>query len=320
MSKGLAGQLTSIAKQDPGGCLACHLPRTEQWAQWNAEGEPALTKLGGVDCAACHVRNYKRFGSRDVKETPHGAVTALPLFKDSKFCAKCHQFPPGEGTIVNGKPLENTYVEWLASPYPKQGKGCQACHMPNAEHEFKGIHDRDMTRRGLAVRVTREGQGVKIRATNAGAGHALPTYGTPRITIRAETVIDGEPRRSDFIIQRRLDWRPKSGWREISDTRLAPGQSVNLSLPLATTQTASVRVIVEPDQDYRDRVYPMLLAAPIGLSKSERGLLEAARVAASETDYTLYDFQCGPWKGAEQLCAERPDKTAKTEDAGRSLD
>lgn len=313
MSKGVAGQLNFTSRSNVEACLACHTPRSEQWALWDKEGASALTKLRGVDCAACHVRNYKRFGPRDVKETPHGAVKALPLFKDSKFCAKCHQFPPGEGTVLNGKPLENTYNEWLASPYSKSGRTCQSCHMPDGKHEFKGIHDPEMTRRGLAVRVMRTAQGMHVRATNAGAGHALPTYGTPRITIRSETVVAGEPRRSDFIIQRRVDWNPKTGWRELSDTRLLPGQSLNLNLPLAKDKGASVRVFVQPDQDYHDRVYPMLLSAPINLSKEDRAMLEAARDAGIRSEYTLYSFECGPWPGSDKACRDSTKAAANTQ-------
>jgi hypothetical protein len=304
MSKGVAGQLNFTSRSNVEACLACHTPRSEQRALWDKEGASALTRLHGIDCAGCHVRGYQRFGPRDVKETPHGPIKTLPLFKRSEFCIKCHQFPKGEGTVLNGKPLENTYNEWLASPYAKSGQTCQSCHMPDGKHEFKGIHDPEMTRRGLAVRVIRTAQGMHVRATNAGAGHALPTYGTPRITIRSETVIDGEPRRSDFIIQRRVDWNPKTGWRELSDTRLLPGQSLNLNLPLAKDKGARVRVFVQPDQDYHERVYPMLLSAPINLSKEDRAMLEAARDAGIGNEYTLYSFECGPWPGSDKACVE----------------
>jgi hypothetical protein len=117
-------------------------------------------------------------------------------------------------------------------------------------------------------------------------------------------VVAGEPRRSDFIIQRRVDWNPKTGWRELSDTRLLPGQSLNLNLPLAKDKGASVRVFVQPDQDYHDRVYPMLLSAPINLSKEDRAMLEAARDAGIGSEYTLYSFECGPWPGSDKACEE----------------
>jgi hypothetical protein len=126
-------------------------------------------------------------------------------------------------------------------------------------------------------------------------------------------VVAGEPRRSDFIIQRRVDWNPKSGWRELSDTRLLPGQSLNLNLPLAKDKGASVRVFVQPDQDYHDRVYPMLLSAPIDLSKEDRAMLEAARAAGIGSEYTLYSFECGPWPGSDKACRDGTKAAANSE-------
>ena len=47
----------------------------------------------------------------------------LPLYKESRYCASCH-----EG-IVFGVHAYGTYSEWLESPAKKQGKQCQDCHM-----------------------------------------------------------------------------------------------------------------------------------------------------------------------------------------------
>lgn len=304
MSKGLVGQLATTSQQNREACLSCHSPRSEQWAVWKAHGSSALGKIDGIDCAGCHVRAYHRFGPRDVAETPHGKVKRLELFKRSEFCQKCHQFPPGQGTILNGKPLENTYNEWRASRYSREGKTCQSCHMPEGRHEFKGIHDPEMTRRGLQVHVLRTAQGMYVEAKNIGAGHALPTYGTPRITIRAETTEQGKVKHAEFVIQRRVHWDPKDGWSEISDTRLLPDQSLELRLPLMPNQGAKVTVIVQPDQDYHDRVYPMMLSAPIKLSKLDRALLVDARDEGISRAYTLYSFQCVGWKGKEQACGD----------------
>ncbi|MFQ5994330.1 MAG: multiheme c-type cytochrome [Acidiferrobacterales bacterium] len=305
MSKGLAGQLRITSKQNVRACLTCHVPRSGQWALWEAQGASALTELHGIDCAGCHVRDsYERYGAREIKDTPHGTVRAMPLFKRSEFCIKCHQFPKGQGNVVNGKPLENTYNEWRASRYSQSGQTCQSCHMPNGKHEFKGIHDRGMTRKGLAVRVSRTEAGLHVHAKNVGAGHALPTYGTPRITIVAETIEKGRVKRAQYLIQRRLHWHPKTGWREISDTRLMPDQSIDLNLPMAKDQVATVKVIVQPDHDYHDRVYPMLLSAPVDLPSADRAMLEAARKAGIANEYTLYSFSCNSWKGNKQSCDE----------------
>jgi len=51
-----------------------------------------------------------------------------------------------------------------------------------------------------------------------GAGHALPTYITPRIEL---SLLDPEQERPlrRWALQRRMDWTSENGWRELSDTR-----------------------------------------------------------------------------------------------------
>ncbi|MFQ5934925.1 MAG: multiheme c-type cytochrome [Acidiferrobacterales bacterium] len=303
MSKGLVGQLATTSQQNRESCLSCHSPRSEQWVAWQAAGSAAFGKVDGIDCAGCHVRAYRRFGPREVAESPHGKVEALPLFQRSEFCMNCHQFHGG-GVSLNGKPLENTYNEWKASRYGREGRTCQSCHMPAGTHGFKGIHDPEMTRQGLKVQVIRTRQGMYVEAKNAGAGHALPTYPTPRITLRADTAEGGRVKQASYVIQRRLHWDPKTGWRELSDTRLLPDQSLELRLPLQEDQPATVTVIVQPDHDYHDRVYPMLLAAQKNLSQQDRALLEAARREGINSKYTLYTFQCEGWTGTERPCGD----------------
>jgi hypothetical protein len=277
MSPGVAGQLGSAQPHNRNACLACHAPRSEQWAMWAVQGAAALTQIHGIDCASCHVRRQRRYGPRELAATPHGKVEGLALFKRSEFCMKCHQFPPGEGTMLNGKPLENTYNEWRASRYAKTGQTCQSCHMPDGQHAFKGIHDPAMTRRGLKVQVTRTGEGFHVRASNAGAGHALPTYATPRITIEAETSEGERVKRASYVIQRRVHWDPQTGWRELSDTRLLPDQAINMRLPLAK----------QPN-----------------LTTADRQMLQTALEQGLNNKYTLYRFVCGPWDGREQACGE----------------
>jgi hypothetical protein len=304
MSNGLAGQLGWTSEQNREACLGCHTPRSEEWAMWGAHGASAMDDIHGIDCAGCHVRHHQRFGPRDVADTPHGKVEGLALFKHSEFCMRCHQFPPGQGTILNGKPLENTYNEWRASRYSAAGQTCQSCHMPAGYHGFRGVHDPEMTRRGLKVKVTRTAEGFHVHAWNAGAGHALPTYATPRITIEAEAALHGRLEKASYIIQRRVSWDPRSGWHELSDTRLLPDQAVDLRLPLAKDQTVRVNVIVDPDQDYHNRVYPLLLAKQANLTAADRQMLEAARDHGIKNSYLLYRFECGPWKGGEASCGD----------------
>ena len=183
---GLLGQLYAFDQDTQKDCLSCHAPRQEQMKKLLDSSKEHLSSggiVGGVDCATCHVRKNIRHGTRDIALTPHGSVRGLSLFKESAFCKSCHQFDD-TGEVVNGKPLESTYAEWQTSPQAKQGKTCQYCHMPNKEHKFNGIHDAEMTRQGLSIKVSRNNIGINLKLGNTGAGHALPTYITPRIVAK----------------------------------------------------------------------------------------------------------------------------------------
>jgi hypothetical protein len=301
ISKGLVGQLPAFDESTQRECLNCHGPRSEQQRLWQSLGIEGLARLHGVDCATCHVRAYQRYGPNNRSETPHGPVKGLRLFHQSTFCSPCHQFDE-ESEQVNGKWLENTYREWLNSPYPRAGKHCQDCHMENKSHTFKGIHDPEMTQRGLKVVAQRVADGVHLRVWNNGAGHALPTYATPQIQILIEAHDDPEKRR-EYLIQRQLAWEAETGWKELSDTRLLPYQGVDLSLEVDPNEQVKITVRVQPDAYYHQQVYPTLLQL-IGeaLDDTPRNLLEEAMTAAGKTGYPLYRIVCDYWHGTDDAC------------------
>ena len=208
MGPGVAGQLVEMMKSAPAdalGCLGCHAPLAEQ-RPVDPAFDPAL-QTRGIVCAACHVRAHERFGpprrdgslaSAAPRETlPHNGVTRTPAFLASAFCRGCHQFT-SDGFALNGKLLENTYAEWKASRFAREGVQCQDCHMPDRRHLWRGIHDADMVRSGLTITAraasprVRPGQTVSaaLVVENTRVGHAFPTYVTPRVVLRGE-LIDG---------------------------------------------------------------------------------------------------------------------------------
>ena len=74
--------------------------------------------------------------------------------------------------------------------------------MPDRRHLWRGIHDRDMVRSGLAITLradkARYRPGDLLHATlviaTPGVGHAFPTYVTPQVRVRAELVdADDQP-------------------------------------------------------------------------------------------------------------------------------
>lgn len=281
--------LDGAARQD---CLRCHAPRL---AAADSERDHASSH-GGVDCAACHVRDGRWYGPRTVT-APHGRVQAHTLFRRAEFCSACHQFGE-EGMALNGKPLENTFNEWRGSRHAAAGRTCQSCHMPQGRHAFKGIHDAAMTRATLRVQARRTRTGVRVTATNVGAGHALPTYTTPAIALK---LIGGGNAR-EAVLRRALAWDENGELIEASDTRLLPDASLELELALPAAETAQVEVSVDPQYDYHTRIYPALARAFAGVHDTEK--LMRASAQAQRLRYTLYRLRCDRWRGREVLCIE----------------
>lgn len=123
-----------------------------------------------------------------------GPDTFSSLQDESRFCAPCHN------ASFWGTPVYQSYSEWLASSYPKEGKTCQSCHMkPDGittnfapgrgglerdpqkifMHDFPGAADIALLRdtANLELRASREGNivSVEVAITNENAGHHIPT-------------------------------------------------------------------------------------------------------------------------------------------------
>src|SRR6058998_2503565 len=255
MGPGVAGQLVEMLETDPGsalGCLTCHAPLAEQ-APRVADGARARPNpvydgtLGprGLVCAGCHVRGHERFGpprrdgslaSTAPRETlPHNGVTRTPAFLKSEFCGGCHQFAP-DRFALNGKLLENTYNEWKASRFAREGVQCQDCHMPERRHLWRGIHDADMVRSGLTITLVETPPhaagtvAARLVVENSGVGHRFPTYVTPLVLLRAELVDAAGRALAGTRVERRIGREVTLDLeREVSDTRLAPGERAELA-------------------------------------------------------------------------------------------
>ena len=308
MGPGVAGQLVEMLARAPAnalGCHTCHAPLAEQRPLLgtqerharNPAFDPAL-RAHGLVCAGCHVRAHERFGPprRDGalaspaprESLPHGGVTRTPAFLAAEFCRGCHQFT-SNGFALNGKLLENTYEEWKASRFAREGVQCQDCHMPDRRHLWRGIHDPEMVRSGLAITARRDGAGVPrggtvtatLRMTSTRVGHAFPTYVTPRVILRGELVDETGAVIAGTRVQRivarevALDLS-----REVGDTRLAPGRSVELRYARRVDRDGlrlRFTVVVEPDAFYT-QFFETLLAQGAGAGTAQiREALEASR-------------------------------------------
>lgn len=329
LGPGAIGQFYGMEEEQWQSCLDCHAPLREQslsLARYLEEssGEPETGEAipnavdgeprsqpqsvhrplhrQGVSCPVCHVRDGRWYGPprregllplAAAENLPHRGWLSAEAFGDSRFCAACHQFPPG-GHSLRGKPLENTYQEWRASPQARRGIHCQGCHMPDRRHRFRGIHDLGTVRAGSEAGSSgfsvSEGRiNVRVTLTNTGTGHLLPTYATPEIRLEAwQEDRSGNPIPGTEAVQwvaRRVDLQITT---EHFDTRLAPGQSMTLVYQKPRSPQANrllTRIRVEPDAFYT-RIYRALLEMELedpGARWIRRALAESQQSA-----FTLY--------------------------------
>jgi len=192
-------------------CLNCHTPLLVQQDRWPVgliEGEvdrPLLVanpvfdeglRDEGITCAACHVREGAIHGPGLGGSAPH-AVVPDPGFSSGAICLRCHQAV----ATYPGKDFACTFdtgTEWRAGPYDEEGMGCVDCHMPLARrsvavggpvrevhrHWWRGsgipkIDDvqppLEANPPGLGLVARWSGSGLEGVASNARAGHMLPT-------------------------------------------------------------------------------------------------------------------------------------------------
>jgi hypothetical protein len=259
----------------------------------------------GIVCAACHVREHRRFGpprrepltpaSSPRAKIPHGGAIQTPAFLASEFCASCHQFG-ADGLALNGKPLENTYEEWRASPAAARGLQCQDCHMPDRRHLWRGIHDPEKVRSGVTITLATDRQHYRpddeVRARlalgNTGVGHHFPTYVTPRVVVRM-ALVDMHAQELRGSAEEHYIGRDVSVdlTRERSDTRISAGGRFTIEYRRRLERTTGVRlravVRVEPDHFYTGFFKSLLNSA----GERSRGIV-AALDASRRSAFELY--------------------------------
>lgn len=175
-------------------CLACH-----QMAEVNDDVD-ALHHLGNTQYRFPDATSpeYWVWGPLDDVSFSVMRASYQPGFSEARFCASCHEYNNPD----TGAPGQNTYTEWLDSPYAQPGedfRACQDCHMPAADepgpistiggtpirpgsqrrsHEFTGATPATLSDAiELDLNAAVEGGEVVVDAvvTNAGAGHDFPT-------------------------------------------------------------------------------------------------------------------------------------------------
>lgn len=312
MNAGIRWQFHVFGQTESNKCMDCHAPLAEQKAlvakEMGWENAPKTRPPGyvpeslhhqGLTCAACHVREHQRFGPLhryDIAGTesalPHSGFIAKEAFSDSRFCAACHQFPE-DGPRLNGKLRQDTYNEWLNTPFAEEGIGCQQCHMPDRRHQWRGISDAEMVRRAMGISLESQPKddatlGLTMKVTNIGAGHHLPAYMVPRIDIRL-LLVDPDEEIVEELLHHVLQWRTSVDLKsEEFDQRLAFGESVLRSTSITETLSPgwSIQLVVDvaPKEHY-ERMYQDMMKQADKMTPATLSLLQLAIKEAAETRY-----------------------------------
>ena len=321
MGPGVVGQTKELIQDDPSEallCYSCHAPLSEQQEMIEAKSghrsrfrkNPAFLaplQPKGLTCAGCHVRRHQSFGPprRDgslgspleASQIAHGGTIRTPAFERAEFCNACHQFDP-DGYALNGKLLENTYNEWKEGPYAREGRECQSCHMPDRRHLWRGIHDPEMVKAGVTVRLTLERKryqvGDQVQAVvtlaNTGVGHYFPTYVTPKVVVRFE-LVDEKGRGLEGSFQEERVGREVTLdlSRELFDTRIPPGKSHSVSYARTISQSGlrlKASIVVSPDD-----FYIRFFEAKLRETKTRKAmdLLHEALGAARKSSFILFE-------------------------------
>jgi hypothetical protein len=311
---GILWQFRIMTQAQSNKCMRCHTPLAEQkalaalefhWPNVPSSPRPAYVSPDlfhrGLVCAGCHVRHHHRFGpppspgmpAGNTPGLPHDGFTASRAFLSSRFCATCHQFP-ANGPALNGKLFENTYNEWRASRYAREGVTCQKCHMPHRRHLWRGIHDPAMVRQGLGIslqlkRDSRTAAAARVVIRSKAVGHDFPTYMVPKVYVRLYAF---DARGRGRLLARKTIGRTVNVAlnRELSDTRIPPGGSSSLSahfaMPAKSAERVELVIDVAPEEHY-ERMFRHELSQPRKYDPTTEELLRDALAQAVTTRYRL---------------------------------
>jgi len=288
-SPGLLAQTEfELRPDDRARCLRCHAPLAEQ-------ADDAVLRSDGISCAGCHVRRWVRRGppvvAGSLAARPGYPLVTVGLYQRADFCLPCHQLPPRDA--LAGRPLLDTYKEWLDGPYLPRGVQCQHCHMANREHAVLGVHDPATFRQGIQLTAEAHRTAGTVTAaaalTNIGAGHYLPTTPTPAAWLTI-ALIDGRGRAiagaSDRYRIGRDIWFDGE-WHERADTRIPPGETTTVARAWSAGRTAEataarITVEVHPD-DFYERFYADKLTR--ARDPAQRALYQQALARAIGSHY-----------------------------------
>lgn len=190
-------------------CQACHLPRPVAQTGWEKRTLPRQTRpLEGVDCLTCHLGADGGILSTRSNSAAPCRPRAEEGFASERLCASCHN-------------QHTTTDQWRASPFAKDGKSCNDCHMPDGSHAFPGAHDETMLKKAGKLLASAANGELRMTLRNTGAGHNLPTEERHR----AVDIVYRFEMTSGDVTEWRRAWRCRQPYRDEvgEDTQLPAG-------------------------------------------------------------------------------------------------
>lgn len=222
----------------------------------------------------------QKYGPRKDAESPYHKTVFSELHTQSEFCSACHNVTHPFSLT----PIERTFDEWQESSYNFNDQNCQSCHMPKskgksaimgkerddiASHTFTGGNvtllnhyglkeaaerSRELLRKAGTIEIEELPKNIfpgrtakiKVRVSNTGAGHKLPTGFPEGREVWVDFKVTGEGGKEIFRSGRVVDGKTEKGtknfkvhlgdaennevdlevWKVthiISDTRILPG-------------------------------------------------------------------------------------------------
>ena len=204
-------------------CQACHLPKPISLTGYGQRVLPRMTRPNeGVGCLTCHLGKNGEILGRNSKPNAPCAPVASKDVVSVELCASCHN-------------QHKTTDQWRESHYPKEGKGCNECHMEpvlrkgglsGRGHRYPAAHDKAMLRRAGKFEVSRDEQEIVFALTNVGAGHNFPTEERHRcVDIEYRFVVgDKVPEKWTRSFRFRQPYRDEPG----ENTQLPAGETKRL--------------------------------------------------------------------------------------------
>ncbi len=293
-------------------CLRCHTPTTRVSRDFALRHE--VTREG-VTCDFCHTISVVnmdmrtepytmrpgsvKFGPLGDTTSPGHLTTFSAVHEKSELCGGCHELATKNGTVIMG-----TYSEWKESPYAAKGVQCQDCHMPTVKdattvkagvkastrrvnkHDLQGGHSVEQLQRAAKVEILEVSKAsdavrVKVRVTNVGSGHKMPTGIPSRKVLLTGRLKDA---RGSILREATIRYQKVLGDAQhnaletdadiflkastiLTDNRLGPQESRIEDLVLPVT-----REMIQ-DQVIGGRTYPRNLSVEVGLTYSYTPLI-----------------------------------------------